>query len=169
MYNCKNGNELIAVSGVCCCVQCLLMCVLFHFYFIYLHVCAYAFKSKVHCGSASARRFRASLFLHTTCDRSAGWCTWSASCAGQKKIKTKRYCSTVQGLLDWIEVDLGFTKLFFIQTDLCVVCAFDFYALLWLSSCSFWTSRTASPTQWESALNLVGRMMCKMFINNRKS
>jgi len=34
------------------------------------------------------------------------------------------YCSTVQGLLDWFEVDLGFTKLLFIQTDLCVVCVF---------------------------------------------
>ena len=27
------------------------------------------------------------------------------------------YCSTVQGLLDWFEVDLGFTKLLFIQTE----------------------------------------------------
>jgi len=26
------------------------------------------------------------------------------------------YCSTVQGLLDWFEVDLGFTELLFIQT-----------------------------------------------------
>jgi len=25
------------------------------------------------------------------------------------------YCSTVQGLLDWFEVDLGFTELVFIQ------------------------------------------------------
>jgi len=30
------------------------------------------------------------------------------------------YCSTVQGLLDWFEVDLGFTELLFIQIDLCV-------------------------------------------------
>jgi len=37
------------------------------------------------------------------------------------------YCSTVQGLLDWFEVDLGFTKLLFIQTDLCVLCVFVFY------------------------------------------
>ena len=29
------------------------------------------------------------------------------------------YCSTVQGVLDWFEVDLGFAKLLFIQTDLC--------------------------------------------------
>jgi len=32
------------------------------------------------------------------------------------------YCSTVQGLLEWFEVDLGFTKLLFIQTHLCVLC-----------------------------------------------
>jgi len=30
------------------------------------------------------------------------------------------YCSTVQGLLDWFEVDLGITELSFIQIDLCV-------------------------------------------------
>ena len=36
------------------------------------------------------------------------------------------YCSTVQGhgFLDWFEVDLGFTELFLIQTDLCVMCVF---------------------------------------------
>jgi len=37
------------------------------------------------------------------------------------------YCSTVQGLLDWFEVDLGFTELSFIQIDLCVLCVFDTY------------------------------------------
>jgi len=31
----------------------------------------------------------------------------------------KGYCSTVQGLLDWFEVDLGFPELVFIQIDLC--------------------------------------------------
>ena len=31
------------------------------------------------------------------------------------------HCSTLQGLLDWFEVDLGFAKLLFIQTDLCVL------------------------------------------------
>jgi len=39
------------------------------------------------------------------------------------------YCSTVQGLLDWFEVDLGFTELSFIQIDLCVVCDWDQDAL----------------------------------------
>jgi len=34
------------------------------------------------------------------------------------------YCSTVQGLLDWFEADLGFTELWFIQIDLCVLCVF---------------------------------------------
>ena len=34
------------------------------------------------------------------------------------------YCSTVQGLLDWFEVDLGFTELSFIQIDVCVLCVF---------------------------------------------
>jgi len=32
------------------------------------------------------------------------------------------YCSTVQDLLDWFEVDLGFAELSFIQIDLCVLC-----------------------------------------------
>ena len=34
------------------------------------------------------------------------------------------YCSTVQGLLDWFEADLGFTELSFIQIGLCVLCVF---------------------------------------------
>jgi len=34
------------------------------------------------------------------------------------------YCSTVQGLLDWFEVELGFTELLFIQIDLCVMCVY---------------------------------------------
>jgi len=34
------------------------------------------------------------------------------------------YCSTVQGLLDWFEVDLGFTEFLFIQIDLCVMSVF---------------------------------------------
>ena len=41
------------------------------------------------------------------------WTTWRIPfCDG--------YCSTVQGLLDWFEVDLGFTELLFIQIDLYV-------------------------------------------------
>ena len=37
------------------------------------------------------------------------------------------YCSTVRGLLDWFEVDLGFTELLFIQIDLCALCVFARY------------------------------------------
>jgi len=47
------------------------------------------------------------------------------------------YCSTVQGLLDWFEVDLGFTELSFIQIDLCSLCVFVLYSRVSLSSCSF--------------------------------
>ena len=39
-----------------------------------------------------------------------------------------RYCSTVQGLLDWFEVDLGFTEHLFVQIDLCVMCFFVLYS-----------------------------------------
>jgi len=45
------------------------------------------------------------------------------------------YCITVQGLLDWFEVDLGFTELLFIQIDLCVMCVFVLYSPVSLSSC----------------------------------
>jgi len=47
------------------------------------------------------------------------------------------YCSTVQGLLDWFEVDLGFTELPFIQIDVCVLCDFVLYSRVSLSSCPF--------------------------------
>ena len=43
------------------------------------------------------------------------------------------YCSTVQGLLDWVEVDLGFTELLIIQIDLCVMCLFVLYLPVSLS------------------------------------
>ena len=71
------------------------------------------------------------------------------------------FCSTVQGLLDWFEVDLGFIKLFFIQIDLRVMRVFVLYLTLSLSSCLFLDSCIASPARWEcleSALNLVSRM-----------
>jgi len=71
------------------------------------------------------------------------------------------YCSTVQGLLDWFEVGLGFTKLLFIQTDLCVMCVFVLYAPLSLSYSPFLDIlhylHRAVGVPLESALNLVGR------------
>jgi len=39
-----------------------------------------------------------------------------------QRLFSSGYCGTVQGLLDWFEVDLGFTELLFIQIDLCVMC-----------------------------------------------
>ena len=47
------------------------------------------------------------------------------------------YCSTVQALLDWFEVDLGFTELSFIQIGLCVLCVFVLYSRVSLSACPF--------------------------------
>ena len=44
------------------------------------------------------------------------------------------YCSTVQGLLDWFEVDFGFTELLFIQIDVCVMCFFVLYLTFPVSS-----------------------------------
>jgi len=45
------------------------------------------------------------------------------------------YCSTVQSLLDWFEVDLRFTELLFIQIDLCVMCVYWAYPYLCDTSC----------------------------------
>ena len=42
----------------------------------------------------------------------------------KSRIFLDGYCSTAQGLLDWFEIDLGFTKFLFIQTDLCILCVF---------------------------------------------
>ena len=45
------------------------------------------------------------------------------------------YCSTVQGLLHWFEVDLGFTEFLFIQIDLCVLCVVVRHSPVSLSYC----------------------------------
>ena len=72
------------------------------------------------------------------------------------------YCSTVQGLLDWFEVDLGFTELSFIQIGSCVLCDFALYSHISLSSCPFLDILHCLPravgVPLESALNLVSRM-----------
>ena len=61
------------------------------------------------------------------------------------------YCSTVQGLLDWFEVDLGFTELVFIQIDLCVLCVFVLYSRVSLSSCPFFGNPALPPPRGGSA------------------
>ena len=72
------------------------------------------------------------------------------------------YCSTVQGLLDWFEVDLGFTELLLIQIDLCVMCVFVLYSRVSLSSCPFLDILHCLPravgVPLESALYLVSCM-----------
>jgi len=47
---------------------------------------------------------------------------------GVKHAFLDGYCSAIQGLLDWFEVDSGFTKLLFIRTGLCVVCVLEYSA-----------------------------------------
>jgi len=46
----------------------------------------------------------------------------TCSLLSRANITLDGYCSTVQGLLDWFEVDLGFTELLFIQIHVCVMC-----------------------------------------------
>ena len=64
----NNYNEYVNMETNCClgCVMsihvaCLWMCFLFYFSFVCLHVCAYASKTKVHCGPGSAVRFSQTL------------------------------------------------------------------------------------------------------------
>jgi len=64
------------------------MCFLLHFSCIWVHVYAFAIKCMVNCGSASARRFWASLLLHTICVRSC--CTWRASTQGSSMESTTK-------------------------------------------------------------------------------
>jgi len=72
------------------------------------------------------------------------------------------YCSTVQGLLDWFEVDLGFTELLFIQIDVCFMYVFVLYSTVSLSTCPFLDilhclPRAVVGLPLESAINLVSR------------
>ena len=61
------------------------------------------------------------------------------------------YCSTVQGWLDWCEVDLGFAELSFIQIGLCVPCVFVLYSPVSLSSCPFFGHSALPPPRSGSA------------------
>jgi len=61
------------------------------------------------------------------------------------------YCSTVQGLLDWFEVDLGCTELLFSQIGLCVMCVFVLYSPVSLSSCPFFGHPALPPPRGGSA------------------
>ena len=70
------------------------------------------------------------------------------------------YCSTVQGLLDWFEVDLGFTELLFIQIDLCVMCVFALYSPVSLSSCPFF-GHPALPPPRDGRASRVSPQSCQ--------
>ena len=61
------------------------------------------------------------------------------------------YCSTVQGLLDWFEVDLGFTELLFIQIVLCVLCVFVLIARTTFRSEQTLEKVLVYQTSWHAA------------------
>jgi len=70
------------------------------------------------------------------------------------------YCSTVQGLLDWCEVDLGFAELLFIQTDLRVLCDCVLYSPVSLSSCPFFGHPALPPPRGGSASRVSPHTVC---------
>ena len=92
------------------------------------------------------------------------WVSWYSRLLSRLGVTITRsfldgYCSTVQDLLDWFEVDLGFTELSFIQIDLCVLCVFVLYSRVSLSSCPLLDILHCLPravgVPLKSALNLV--------------
>jgi len=105
---------------------------------------------------ASMRMNRTTAFLDGYCSTVNGLLDWF------EVDFSDGYCSNVQGLLDWFEVDLGFTELLFIQIGLCVMCVFVLYSPVSLSSCPFLDVLHCLPravgVPLESALNLVSRM-----------
>ena len=67
-------------------VACSRMCVLFYFYFVCLHVCAYVFKSRVNCRSAFEPG-ASGLPYYCTCICVRSWCNFRASCVNSKPTK----------------------------------------------------------------------------------
>jgi len=107
---------------------------------VYIHICMYTSSAKVQIGYICMLIYMyISLCIHAYIPIHIYVCIFFFD----------GYCCTVQGLLDWFEVDLGFTELSFIQIDLCVLCVFVLYSRVSLSSCPFWTFCTASPARWE--------------------
>ena len=99
-------------------------------------------------------------FVHSFVHYRFFWCTPLCMCFLCTPFLDAYYC-TVQGLLDWFEVDLGFTELLFIEIDLCVMCVFC--ALLW--GCVFCALRTKdfSCMGW---LRLVGSLKLQVSFAN---
>ena len=68
---------------------CFLMCILFYYSFIWLHVYAFAITSMVHCGSAFEPGASGLPYYCTSiCVRSC--CNWRASCVDSKPKKRKK-------------------------------------------------------------------------------
>jgi len=78
------------------------------------------------CGCVFVREWGGSFVCLWVCVcRRVGWqfCVFVGVCLWLEFdmcICLDGYCSTVQGLLDWFAVDLGFTELLIVQIDLCV-------------------------------------------------
>ena len=70
------------------------------------------------------------------------------------------YRSTVQGLLDWFEVDLGFAELSFIQIGLCVMCVFVLYSPVSISSCPFFGHPALPSPRGGSASRVSPHTVC---------
>ena len=70
-------------------------------------------------------------------------------------------CSTVQGLLDWFEVDLGFTELLFIQIDLCVMCVGDIFMSYVTRINEFYVMYDCAMSHdWTSYVRCMCGLMC---------
>ena len=146
------------------------MCVLFYFYFVCLHVCAYAFNGiRTYTLRAllqgplrdcpRAGHFRASLLLHTTCVRSC--CTWIGALAVWRQNIEKKFVDQ-----HWTTFDLDplfrgnsiVTRVMFlnIYIYLCII-----YVYTYVSSCcrigrvyqSSWLP--TSPTRWSTYVTLA--------------
>jgi len=77
--------------------------------YIYIYICMYISYIIIY------------IYVHIHMSQAVCTCTQDFVCEPHDMHSfLDGYCSTLQGLLDWFEVDLRFTKLLFIQTDLCV-------------------------------------------------
>jgi len=85
------------------------------------------------------------------CTEFASMLQYVAVCCSVLQCIVDGYCSTVRSLLDWFEVDLGFTELLCIQIDLCVMCVVVLHSRVSLSSCPFFGHPALPPPRGGSA------------------
>ena len=103
------------------CIHSIYIWEVFFFFFcpLYSHIRSLLYPL---CSYAKEKSFLSTLCI---CNRKVFcvlYCIYCIYCIYFIFIFLDGYCSTVQGLLDWFEVDLVFTELSFIQIDLCVLC-----------------------------------------------